>query len=269
MVLLIAMPRSSSTSALRSLGTVSGHPNRQEYPCWMRPAKHRFNESSMYYHLSLFHHDICQMSSIELRRWMTPSTIFKQHLVPTPHNVELVTHHLHSSRGQRRRALVLLRDPVSSMRAACERVVMEKTGCATRSLNRAQRGACVAAAVRNVTSLATLAALRDFASSWRRAALSHNDSILVLTYEQLALHGRERTLLAALDWLGLPRNRSFEDSRLRTVNRSSALCGARVRAALAAETPSHSSAMGSRTGEGTSAYAAAGGGTLRPYASWR
>ena len=220
--LLIALPHSSSTSARITMARMANVSSHQDYPCFPNgggvPQTNIFTEKSTYFTLSRVHHDLCQLRSVELKRWLYSNIVYKQHLAPTPENVRLLIRLLGSSR-----VVVLLREPMESLRAACERVVMHSRWC--RAMGRPPCDSLI----RNATDVSMLHALRDFEHRWRLVAKVHNSSFLLLTYEQLVREGREPSFARALEWWRLPRSSAvFEDVHALYVNRSSMLCKMRM-----------------------------------------
>lgn len=94
-MLLVAMPKSASTSLMTTLGRLHDVPAVQiEFRELDRPSEIR--------HMHEHHPDIVELDSAGTERLLAPDRIYKQHIPPTPTNLK---------RLAGRRIVVLLRDP--------------------------------------------------------------------------------------------------------------------------------------------------------------
>ena len=232
MVLLIALPHSSSSAARVSLGHMANLYSKQEYPCYlMRP----FNSTHIYHAMSLHHHDVCNLNWDTVTRWsLDDSTIYKQHVAPTLENVKLLLlRALYTRRqtGRQIRVVVLTRDPMAALHAACERKLYdERRICGRMPL--AER--CMRI-LQDATSANYLAALRDFDSTWKRLAAQHSRMLFILTYEQLLSESRRIGFQRALRWWDIQSNGTFTDAHVLYVNRSSEACRLRMQEVTSGE----------------------------------
>ncbi len=219
--LLLAMPHSSSSSALKSLSSMTGLRGMQEWPCTTRkplPKNHTFAP------LGSHHSDVCEISpglAYVLGRWTQAArlavrrasdTIFKQHLPPLKAHVEWFEQ-------TQARAVLLVRDVAAAAHASCEVQVHEHRRLSPEQL-----------AVHTAAQLHSLAAWR---AGWREAASRLGpDRFLTVEFEQMAAHGRAEAFDRVLRFWGLQRKAAFRDARARLLNRSSHVCAAALRRAL-------------------------------------
>ena len=130
--LLISQPQSSSTSARLQLAAMAGLKSTQTYPCGCAFNPHEasqlrcgktsrgFPKNSTFVALKR-HTDVCNLHPRTVGAWAdSATTIYQQHLVPTPTNFRGLAN---SSRP----AVVLLRSPLGSAHALCERTRLENT----------------------------------------------------------------------------------------------------------------------------------------------
>lgn len=83
-MLILAIPKSASTSLLSSLGRLYGLPATQEFFS-ERPVPEGYSVVWRY------HSDMRTISVDQVRRWSEPGRIFKQHILPTVENRELLS----------------------------------------------------------------------------------------------------------------------------------------------------------------------------------
>ena len=95
-MLIIAIPKSASTSLMKTLGQLHQLPAQQEYQLdtLAAPAGSRV--------LHQYHSDMGELTLAEVDKWTAADQIFKQHVFPSPNNLALLRDHP---------KVVLLRDP--------------------------------------------------------------------------------------------------------------------------------------------------------------
>ena len=206
--LLISQPQSSSTSARLQLAAMAGLKSTQTYPCGCAFNPHEasqlrcgktsrgFPKNSTFVALKR-HTDVCNLHPRTVGAWAdSATTIYQQHLVPTPTNFRGLAN---SSRP----AVVLLRGALGSAHALCERTRLENTknppgGGHTTSAQRKLWEALRAAPQGEPTLRRNFDAFWAFSDGWRRHAAelltSRADderarTPLVITYEQLQAEG--------------------------------------------------------------------------------
>ena len=193
--LIIAMPQSSSTSLEVDVGKASKRPHTQEFPC-NRKTPHIWNASFSGMHV---HSDACTLSSSVLNRWIfSQSAIFKQHVVPDPHNSKVVRDALQSGA----RIVYLTRDPRESGHAACERVVAEHGRLNLKAIEE------------------KIDAMRLWRANWD--VVFRNLGVLRVMYTDLQ-RNNSQVVRSILDFWGLKMH-AFERSTMRFVNRTSEAC---------------------------------------------
>ena len=224
--LLISQPQSSSTSARLQLAAMAGLKSTQTYPCGCAFNPHEasqlrcgktsrgFPKNSTFVALKR-HTDVCNLHPRTVGAWAdSATTIYQQHLVPTPTNFRGLAN---SSRP----AVVLLRGALGSAHALCERTRLENTknppgGGHTTSAQRKLWKELRAAPQGDPTLRRNFDAFEAFADGWRghAAALPPERAPLVITYEQLQAEGRAARARAGLLAAGGRRHvRGGEDVR--------------------------------------------------------
>ena len=144
--LLISQPQSSSTSARLQLAAMAGLKSTQTYPCGCAFNTHEasqlrcgktsrgFPKNSTFVALKR-HTDVCNLHPRTVGAWAdSATTIYQQHLVPTPTNFRGLAN---SSRP----AVVLLRGALGSAHALCERTRLENTRTRPAAATRHRRSA--------------------------------------------------------------------------------------------------------------------------------
>ena len=143
--LLAAMPQSSSTAAMESLGRLSCRnaisppdsekacsrckPQRRPGPnSWQSPFQPPpdCRTDPVWGQLERQHSHVCQLPDILLQRYASDNTtIYKDHVLPTPRSVAAL-------RAARLPVLVMLREPAGSLHGWCEKKRQERrqVGCA-------------------------------------------------------------------------------------------------------------------------------------------
>ena len=82
-MLIIAMPKSASTSLLHAVGGLLGVPHMQMFPASVV-------ENNRYQNLHELHSDVGMWPSMDLVTLQTSTHLFKQHIPPLAHNVRMV-----------------------------------------------------------------------------------------------------------------------------------------------------------------------------------
>ena len=82
-MLIIAMPKSASTSLMHGVGGLLGVPFMQMFPSDVV-------ENHRYANLHELHSDVGMWPSMDLVTLQTPTHLFKQHIPPIAHNVRMV-----------------------------------------------------------------------------------------------------------------------------------------------------------------------------------
>jgi hypothetical protein len=224
--LLISQPQSSSTSARLQLAAMAGLKSTQTYPCGCAFNPHEasqlrcgktsrgFPKNSTFVALKR-HTDVCNLHPRTVGAWAdSATTIYQQHLVPTPTNFRGLAN---SSRP----AVVLLRSPLGSAHALCERTRLENTknppgGGHTTSAQRKLWQALRAAPQGEPTLRRNFDAFEAFSDGWRRhaAAMAPSERApLVITYEQLQAEGRAAVLARVLAFWRLEADGTFEEEK--------------------------------------------------------
>lgn len=161
-MLIVAMPKSASSSLVSTLGSIHGFPTRQlKFGHLPIPAKTRY--------LGQVHSDFRDLSSDEVSLFARRDVIYKQHIPPTPNNLELL---------EDIRKVILLRNPaqvVSAYRRAKRRLGMHYLPGLDQSLDAQewQQGA---------RQVGLLDDLTDFHQRWMRHA---DASSLIVMYKEL------------------------------------------------------------------------------------
>jgi hypothetical protein len=84
-MLIIAMPKSVSTSLMKTLEAGTGIPAKQTFfPAQQWPQAPRFDS------MARFHSDVREITEEQATNFARPKRIFKQHLVPTENNMNLI-----------------------------------------------------------------------------------------------------------------------------------------------------------------------------------
>ena len=224
--LLISQPQSSSTSARLQLAAMAGLKSTQTYPCGCAFNPHEasqlrcgktsrgFPKNSTFVALKR-HTDVCNLHPRTVGAWAdSATTIYQQHLVPTPTNFRGLAN---SSRP----AVVLLRGALGSAHALCERTRLENTknppgGGHTTSAQRKLWKELRAAPQGEPTLRRNFDAFEAFSDGWRRhaAAMAPSERApLVITYEQLQAEGRAAVLARVLAFWRLEADGTFEEEK--------------------------------------------------------
>ena len=157
----------------------------------------------------------CNLHPRTVGAWAdSATTIYQQHLVPTPTNFRGLAN---SSRP----AVVLLRSPLRSAHALCERTRLETTknppgGGHTTSAQRKLWKELRAAPQGDPTLRRNFDAFEAFADGWRghAAAMAPSERApLVITYEQLQAEGRAAVLARVLAFWRLEPGGTFEEEK--------------------------------------------------------
>ena len=226
--LLIAQPQSSSTATMHELAHMAGKPAKQvlthcsdkknrptcsnstrspqqrELPC-------EYAASSPFHRLGLGHSDVCELTPAIINDFVRNSTaIFKQHLAPSQHHLQLLLKA--ARRSPSKRVLLLTRSVLGSAHAVCERAIYPDLG---------RRGGRRLAGI----DPALVSSLLAWQRGWLAAARNAKDVIWTFSYEQMERYGRDVVLSDALHVLGLKRVAGFGNgSDARLVNRSDPVC---------------------------------------------
>lgn len=230
--LLTAMPQSSSTAAMESLGQMTcvpalsppeteracsrcKHQHPQGYgwlPSLQPSAGCRTDE--VWRQLERQHQHVCQLPESLLQRYANDNrSVYKEHVLPTPRTVAALV-------AAVRPVLVLLREPQAALHGWCEKKHHERCSSTT-----ARAVACKPVDVSEARE--RLQGLEAFDAGWRDAAARHPGRFTLLTYEAMQASGdRGGALTAALatTWPQLPQCASFRDSTARLLNASTPFC---------------------------------------------
>ena len=263
--LLAAMPQSSSTAAMESLGRMSCRnaisppdsekacsrckPQRRPGPnSWQSPFRPPpdCRTDRVWGQLERQHSHVCQLPDMLLQRYASDNaTIYKDHVLPTPRSVAAL-------RAARLPVLVMLREPAGSLHGWCEKKRHERrqVGCVLMACALPARHAhprhahymhphahgmhtvvCVEHPQVDVREAhERLVGLEAFDAGWREAAARHPGRFEIVTHE--ALQGAERgfALTAALQrvWPQLHTCAAFQDSDARLLNASTPFCSGLV-----------------------------------------
>lgn len=115
--LLIAMPQSSSTSLMSTLSESFNVAATQRMFCrYVGNAKRSFGFEGL-----SEHSDTCALTERTLHEFTSNTRIYKQHIVPNKHNLDLIRSNLNRSR-----IVLLFRNVRDSLHARCERALHEK-----------------------------------------------------------------------------------------------------------------------------------------------
>ena len=210
--LLIALPQSSSTSAMEEIGAMAHLPSAQQYPCMAEhcyvhgcyPEGEGHAFAPLAYPAPGFHSDVCDLPSERILEWVKSLKIFKQHLPPTPHNVALVQTHATSSFP----VVILTRDPYDSAHSQCERWLTESNSREHWNGN---------------TFSNHVRALEEWDAGWRSFAACHSSLALVITYEEMQLD-RTAVLQRVLSYWQLPQWSAHAETHARYVHHADAAC---------------------------------------------
>ena len=202
--LLLALPQSSSTSAMLQLGDMSGLRALQSFPCWGWDAARRGYARDSTWFPMLDHGDVCELNSSIVSMWVrSDAVIFKQHMTPSAHNVQLLLHAAYSSG---RKLVVLNRNPYDAMHGLCERELKQHTLRA--SDHTLPRPAVAGARVHLREVQETFAA---WVAGWEAVADAHKGLFHMLRFEDTVFAtGRERVLKGALEHWGIPTVNEFD-----------------------------------------------------------
>jgi len=230
--LLAAMPQSSSTAAMESLGQMACSPMKALSPPTSDTAcsrcKHQrpsepnqwqthFQSPSdcrtdpVWRQLERQHSHVCQLPDMLLQRYASDNaTIYKDHVLPTPRSIAAL-------RAARWPVLVMLREPAGSLHGWCEKKRHEQRQVDVREAHERLEG------------------LEAFDAGWREAAARHPGRFELVTHEALQGAGRGAALTAALRgaWPQLRTCAAFQDSNARWLNASTPVCSRLVDAARA------------------------------------
>jgi hypothetical protein len=179
-MLIVAIPKSASTSLVTTLGQVYERPATQDF----------FNDQTLpegYPILCGYHSDMRLITDEQVRRWMGTDAFYKQHIAPTPENLEKL-------RGTK--IVLLLRDAeeivLAYRRAEQARLHPERSefaGCATEQEWLDQAVRC---------------GLRHELQRWARAWLDDPGPKLVIQQRELVADP-DKAVAAIADFWGLPR----------------------------------------------------------------
>lgn len=95
-MLIIAIPKSASTSLLKTLSDTYNLPGKQDYITGENTPKEEYTI------LWKYHSDMKEISTEHAIKWTRADSFFKQHVLPTSNNQALLTNH---------KKVILLRDP--------------------------------------------------------------------------------------------------------------------------------------------------------------
>lgn len=215
--ILVAMPQSSSSSTMESLGVMSCLHAESSISSRRACQKQSLSQiNPIWKVLADEHSHICQLPAALLRSYsLNQSTIFKDHVLPTQPSIRALL-------AARRPVLVLLRKPIASLHGWCERRLREGWQLS----NIIERAA------------ARFAALVVFDSTWRQTVARHAGQFLLVEYEHMQSQGREAAMGAMLAIWKVPACRSFSDSTAHLVNETSTAECSRVVNRVVAPTPS-------------------------------
>jgi hypothetical protein len=225
--LLVAMPQSSSTSTMVSLGSQAckqamssaesaaacRNPlSKQVDPVWTPLVEQQSH--------------VCQLpSKLLLKYSRSNTTVYKDHILPTQASVEALL-----TAGWP--VNVLLRKPASSLHGWCERHLREHFPAATIAKRAPAR----------------YAALVAFDREWRQQAAQHPMLFHLSEFEQMEVAGRASAIGKMLAIWRLRSCRSFHDATQRLVNESSAHCAEIVQNATLAIRDGYAGAHLARVG---------------------
>lgn len=232
MVLLVALPQSSSSAFQQSLANMSGLQYKYELPCDRYPNTSQYQLPPDHVFAPLAgetaHKDVCQLGWRTVRHWAhNRNTIYKQHVVPTLSNARNLFNRSRSP------LVVLLRDPASSLRADCERLILNpkcnvhaKYGTAIATTCDRSSPPSYVQAAKQVPWRLRRAALDAFVKGWEDLAQREGrQRVLLLRYEHLRTDAaRARALQHALAFLNLTQVRPYHRHFARYVNRSTDAC---------------------------------------------
>lgn len=214
--LLVAMPQSSSTSAMESLGAM-GCLRAMSSQSSKRACRSNgtLQTDPIWKVLADEHSHICQQPAALLRLYSSSnSTVYKDHVLPTQQSISALL-------AARMPVVVLLRKPVASLHGWCERRLREGWQLSMVTERAAAR----------------FAALVAYDRAWRQAIKSHAGRFSLVEYERMQSQGRGATIGAMLAAWKVPACRSFSDSTVRLVNASTTEC-CRVVSQVEPPTPS-------------------------------
>lgn len=181
-MLIIALPKSASTSLLRTLSALSGRPGKQHFfPEQKWPAAHEFDA------MARFHSDVREITAAQAELFTSSTSWAKQHLVPTANN---------ESRIGPARFVLLTREPAEIVLAyrrweatgdSPPRIEFKGLESEAQWLERAH-------------DIGLIAEFERFATRWRE----HGGGLEV-TYREL-LDSTDEVFDRIEDWFGLERN---------------------------------------------------------------
>ena len=196
--LFIAQPQSSSTSTMINFGSMAGLHAIQQFPCRGHPC---FNEGcyarSSVWFILLVHSDVCEHYTHQLEIWIGDiTTIFKQHIPPTPHNRGLV---LRFARESGKRVVILTRDAYEATHGFCERRLME-----------GQLGEDGLFRVKNHSLPCDMEemmrAMKAWGDGWSEFARQYPQHARIITYEEMLIADqREAVLSDSLEFYQIPK----------------------------------------------------------------
>jgi len=96
-MLIIAIPKSASTSLMKTLSDNYNLPGNQEYFASANAPQDEFVT------LRKYHSDMKEITVEHVDKWTCPNIFFKQHVLPTNNNQDLLKNH---------KKVILLRDPI-------------------------------------------------------------------------------------------------------------------------------------------------------------
>jgi len=123
-MLIIAIPKSASTSLLHTLGDVHSLPSTQDF----KSVKHHKIPEGFQY-LGKYHSDVRELNETIIKKWTEEMSFYKQHIPPTENNLSLL---------KDEKKVILLRNPkeiVLAYKRADDKDIHEKReefeGCFT------------------------------------------------------------------------------------------------------------------------------------------
>lgn len=86
-MLIIAIPKSASTSLVHTLGEIHSLPSKQEFL-----EVKKYNIPTEYEVLASYHSDVREINQLIVDEWIRPNMFYKQHIPPTSNNLKLLNH---------------------------------------------------------------------------------------------------------------------------------------------------------------------------------
>jgi len=221
-LLLIAQPQSSSTATASQLGMMLGIRSRQAYPCKPEDSLHvctpagatnhslpcEYPNLSPFHQMATAHSDVCEVHPTMLETWVRDrSTLYKQHLTPSPQNVGWVL--AAARKTPQTKVLLLTRNVSSTLHAICERALHDQKRASRLPTALEMEGHAHA--------------IQAWQWGWQSQRIRAADTIWQFTYETMERQ-RERTLRSAASVLNLSLKHGFVDLHKRLVNKSDPAC---------------------------------------------